>query len=240
MELNVTGPKIIFQIPIFGGLDVTETIINSWIVIAIVFIICLILTHKLEKIPKRRTQQLAEKIVIMIDNLVCGTMGKRNSKFAPYILTLFTFAIFGSLISLLGLRSITADINVTVTWSLMTFILIYASGIRAKGLRHFKTWIEPFPFMLPLNLISEIATPLSMSLRLFCNITAGMIITSLIYGGLTALSTIVFGAFNITFPVFAVGIPAFLSIYFDVFTGAIQSFVFCMLTMVFVSNANEI
>lgn len=240
MELNVSGPRILFTIPIFGGLEVNETMRNSWIVIILILALCLLLTHKLEKIPRKRTQQIAEKIVTMFDSMVIETMGVRNKAFAPYILTLFCSAIFGTLISLFGFRSVTADINTTGTWAIMTFILIYVAGIRQNGVRHFKGLLEPVAFMLPINIFSEFATPLSMALRLFCNITAGMIITSLIYAALGAASNAVFGFINMTFPVLAVGLPGVLSVYFDVFTGTIQSYVFCMLTMVFVSNANAV
>lgn len=235
MDISINGPRVIFTLPFFGGIKINETVVNSWIVIVIVLIICLILTRKLEKIPRKRTQQLAEKLVMMLDNLVISTMGERNKKFSPYILTLMVFSVFGSLISLISLRSVTADINVTLTWALMTFVLIHANGIRTKKLSYFKGFAQPLP-MLPLNIVSEIATPISMSFRHFGNIVAGMIITTLIYGALTAATSALFG---IAVPVLAVGIPAFLSIYFDLFTGAIQAFIFAMLTMVFVSNANQ-
>lgn len=240
MELNVTGPRILFTIPIFGGLQVNETLRNSWVVILIIFILCLILTHKLEKIPRKRTQQLAEKLVTMFDNMVIETMGVRNKAFAPYIMTLFFAAVLGSLISLFGFRSVTADINTTATWAIMTFILIYVAGIKQNGFKHFKGLLEPFAFMLPLNIFSELAKPLSMALRMFCNVSAGMIITSLIYAALGVASNALLGFINVTFPVLAIGLPGVLSVYFDVFTGIIQPYVFCMLTMVFVSNANEV
>lgn len=236
MNVSVHGPKVIFTIPIFGGLEVNETLINSWIVIGLIFVLCLILTHKLEKIPKKRTQQLAEKIVIGVDKLVVGAMGERNKGFAPYILTLLLFSVFGSLISLVGLRSVTADINVTLAWALMTFFLMYACGIKAHGIKHFKGLVEPTPIMFPINVISQLATPVSMSVRHFGNIAAGMIITTLLYGGLAAASAALFG---IGIPILQVGLPAILSVYFDIFTGFIQAYVFAMLTMVNVAMANE-
>lgn len=235
MDINITGPKIYFTIPIFGGLDVTETLVNSWIVIGLVFILCLILTRKMEKIPRKKTQQIAEKLVTMLDKLVIDTMGERNKKFAPYIMTLMAFSAFGSLIGLVGLRSITADINVTLAWGIMTFILIWSQGIKAHGLKYFKGLVSPTFVMLPLNLISEISTPFSLAFRHFGNITAGMIISTLLYGALTAATMAVF---HVAIPIFQVGLPAILSVYFDVFSGCMQAFIFSMLTMVYVSNAN--
>lgn len=231
---EVNGPQLVLYFPSIG-LKVTETVLTSLIIVVAVFILCKVLTHKMERIPVKRTQQLAEKIIIMIDNLVEQTMGKRNMAYAPYILTIMTFSIFGSLISLLGFRSITADINVTATWALLTFILLWRAGFKANGPKQLKGLIEPAAFMLPLNLIGEVATPVSMALRHFGNVLAGSIISGLIYW---ALSSATFALFHIAFPVLAVGIPAVLSVYFDLFSGFIQAFIFSMLTMVYISNAN--
>lgn len=236
MDIAIRGPRVIFTIPIFGGIEVNETTVNSWMVIGIVFIVCLILTSKLEKTPRTRRQQLAEKIVTMVDSLVESTMGKRNMAYAPYILTLLFASAFGSLIGLFGFRSVTADINTTAGWALITFVMIYYAGIKKNGLAYFKGWISPTPIMLPLNLISEAATPVSMSFRHFGNIFAGSVISLLVYGGLAAASYAILPNLNI--PFLQVGIPAVLSVYFDVFSGCIQAFVFSMLTMAYVSNAN--
>lgn len=236
MDISILGPKVIFTIPIFGGIDVNETTVNAWIVMAFIVILCLVLTRKLEKIPKKRTQQVAEKLITMIDNLVVTTMGERNKGFAPYIITLLLSSAFGSLVCLFGMRSVTADINTTAGWAIMTFVLIYYCGIRKNGLGHFKGLISPVPVMLPLNLISEAATPVSMSFRHFGNIFAGSIISTLVYGALAAASYAILPSINI--PFLQVGIPAVLSLYFDLFSGCMQAFVFSMLTMVYVSNAN--
>lgn len=219
-----------------GSVDINETVVNQWIVIALVFILCLVLTHKLEKVPRKRAQQLAEKLIITVDNLVETTMGKRHKNYAPYILTLLVFSLFGSLIGLLGFRSVTADINTTLGWALMTFFLIYFEGFKAHGFaKKMKGFIEPTPVMLPLNIISEAATPVSMSFRHFGNIFAGSIITILMYGALAAAST---ALFKINVPILQVGLPAVFSVYFDVFSGCIQAYVFSMLTMVYVSNSS--
>lgn len=235
MSVSINGPRILFTIPVLGGLHVTETVITSWLILLAVFVTCRLLTRRLERVPIRRSQQLAEKLVLTIDRMVEDTMGRRNLRFAPYMLTLMTFSLLGSLSSLLGFRPVTADLNVTLTWAVMTFFLVHSSGIRAKGLRYFKGFADP-PMMLPLNFISELSAPISLSFRHFGNLVAGYIITTLVYAALGALTSTLLG---IAFPLLAVGIPAFLSIYFDMFSGCIQAFVFTMLTMVFVSNAND-
>ena len=229
------GPKILFRINLLGGINITDTIIASWCIILAVFIVSKILTRKLSKIPTRKTQLVAEKIVTMIDSLVESTMGKKFMGYAPFILALMIFSVCGSLISLLGVRPVTADFNTTLGWSLVTFVLIQYNNIRAHKLGgYLKGFAQPLPFMLPLNLISEVATPISMSFRHFGNVAAGVVITTLIYSGLAALSTTLF---HISIPILQLGLPAFLSIYFDLFTGFLQAFIFCMLTMVFISNA---
>ena len=162
-------------------------------------------------------------------------MGKKFMGYAPFILALMIFSVCGSLISLLGVRPVTADFNTTLGWSLVTFVLIQYNNIRAHKLGgYLKGFAQPLPFMLPLNLISEVATPISMSFRHFGNVAAGVVITTLIYGGLASLST---ALLHISVPILQLGLPAFLSIYFDLFTGFLQAFIFCMLTMVFISNA---
>lgn len=231
-NIEVNGPKVIFSI---GGIDINETTVNGWIVIALVFILCLVLTHKLEKIPRKKTQQIAEKLIVFVDNLVETTMGKQFAHYAPYILTLLIFSAFGSLISLVGMRSVTADINTTLGWALITFVLIYFEGFRAHGFRgKMKGFIEPTPVMLPLNIISEAATPVSMSFRHFGNIFAGSVISLLVYAGLAGLTTLLF---KTNIPFLQIGIPAVLSVYFDLFSGCIQAYVFSMLTMVYISNS---
>ena len=237
MDIQINGPKVIFELPIFGGINVTETTVNAWIIIVVVFLLSLLLTSKLEKIPRNYRQKIAEKIVTGIDDLVEGAMGIRNMAYAPYILTLMVFSIFGSLISMVGLRSITADINTTLGWALMTFIMIYRAGFKHKGVGgHLKGLIEPVPFMLPLNLISELATPVSLSLRHYGNILSGAIITFLAYTALASASSAIWPG---GIPFLQLGIPAMLSSYFDLFSGLMQAYVFSMLTMVYVSNAND-
>ena len=232
------GPKIIFTIPLFGGIAVTETVTNSWLLIVVVFILCKFLTSNLQKIPKGK-QVLAEKYVTMITGLVKETMGEKKLHYAPYIGTLMIFSALGSLMSLTGLRPVTGDLNTTVAWAVVTFVLIQMTKIKANGfLGYLKSFADPFPVMLPINIVSELATPVSLSFRHFGNIAAGTVITSLLYTALAALTNIVFRGF-MPVPIFQLGIPAVLSIYFDLFTGFMQAFIFSMLTMAFISNAAE-
>lgn len=234
MNIEVSGPKVMFEIPILGGIKITETVVWSWCIIVFVALLCFILTRKMEVVPKKKTQIVAEKLVTMLDKLVCDNMGAHHMKYAPYIMALMTMSALGSLISLLGLRPVTADINTIATWAVMTFFLIQFNGIKSKGIvGYLKGFTEPVVVMLPMNIISEAATPVSLCFRHFGNVAAGTVITSLVYGCLASLTTVLFG---ISVPILQVGIPAVLSIYFDLFTAALQAFIFCMLTMVFIAN----
>ncbi|MBR6762108.1 MAG: F0F1 ATP synthase subunit A [Oscillospiraceae bacterium] len=234
-ELTVSGPKIIASFDVFGiTIHFTETIVLQWFVIAILLLTARFLTHKLTIHGVSKRQAIAEMLVDAIHNLVADTMGKRWMFMAPYIATIFSFSILGSLISLLGLRSVTSDFSVLATWSAITFVMITATKIRFTGVKGWlKGFLDPVPVMLPINILSEVATPVSMALRHFGNIAGGAVITALLYYGLTGLSHLI----GLQFPIFTIGIPAVLSLYFDLFSGFMQAFIFCMLTMVFISNA---
>ncbi len=232
-EIEVNGPKVIWQVEAFGlTFSLTETVVISWGIILAVLLLFLWMTHDLKTKAVTKRQVVAEWIVETITNLVDSTMGKGNRKMAPYIGALFTFSILGSLVSMLGLRSVTADFSVTLTWALITFVMIHGTKIRTKGFGgYLKSFAEPVVVMLPMNIISDLATPVSMSIRHFGNIASGMIITNLLYYALTAIT----GALGVA--IFTIGIPAVFSLYFDLFSGFMQAFIFIMLTMVYVGNA---
>lgn len=236
------GPKIVFVIP-GTEIAVTETLVIGWIIIAAVFVLCLFLTRNLKKIPETKSQVIAEIFVNFVNGMVIKTMGERFKKFAPYIATLLVFSVLGSTISMLGLRSMTADLNVTLCWALMTFALITFYKFKTNGfLGYFKTYAQPVVFITPLNIISEIATPMSMAFRLFGNVAGGMVITSLLYSALGSLSRALGLSFALgpfTLELTTLFIPAALSAYFDLFSGCVQAYIFSMLTMVYVSSAAE-
>ncbi len=227
------GPRIYFTIPIFGGINVNETEVNLLIVTLLLLVVSLILTHKMEKIPRKKTQLLAEKIVITIDNLVESTMGKRYMAFAPYMMTLFASSVFGSLISLVGLRSTTQDFNTTLCWALVTAFFIHYIGFKSSGFKgYLHSFAEPIAVMTPINMIGIVTTPMSMALRHFGNVLGGSAIMTLLYSAFAGVSSMI----HLPIPALQVGVPAILSLYFDFFGGCMQAFIFCMLTMVYISN----
>lgn len=239
MNAEITGARVYwesdFTLPLFGHISITETMVNAWVVMLIILALCLFFTHNLQKIPKGK-QALIEKAIELVDGLIEQNMGKGCQSYAPYIVTLLLSSVLGSLVSLIGLRSVTADLNTTLGWAVMTFCMIVYANIRYKGLGgYLKGFLEPIPVMLPLNILSEIATPVSMSFRHFGNIAGGMVITTLLMGALSALST----ALHLPIPLLQIGIPGVLSLYFDLFSGCIQAFIFSMLTMAYVGSARE-
>ena len=153
-------------------------------------------------------------------------MGKSNIGFAPYIATLAIFLAFANLLGLVGLKPPTSDYNVTLTLALITVFLIHFNNIRFNGAKNYvKGYFEPMPVLFIINLLGELATPISMSFRLLGNILTGVI-----------LMTLVYSVFNGFLVILAPFVTPVLHAYFDVFSGLLQTFIFVMLTMVFISN----
>ncbi|MBR5870456.1 MAG: F0F1 ATP synthase subunit A [Clostridia bacterium] len=237
------GPRILWTIPILGGITITQTTLTSWIAMILIMIIAWILSRNLSVDKPSGKQIILEKVVGMLYDLVESTTGKHNLHFAPYIGALFLSSIFGTLLGMTNiLRSATADLSTTAAWAIATTLLTWYGGIRNNG---FFGWLkgfsEPVAVMTPMNIVSELANPISMSFRHFGNIAGGAVLTSLIYSALAALSAFLLQWIPVkllnTIPIFQLGIPAFLSIYFDLFSGFVQALVFSMLTMVYVGGA---
>ena len=250
MDIQVSGPKVFLELPfnlpdstIFTMKNlITQTTVTLLAVTLILVILAFALTRNITKRPGK-VQVLLEKVVTMLYNLVEGTMGKHNLKFAPYIGTLFVSSIFGSVIGMTQIfRSTTADLSVTMAWALVTTGLVWANNIKNFGLKAWlKGFTEPIFIMTPMNIVSEIASPLSLAFRHFGNVAGGGVLTTLIYSALALLSNAVIGwipGLIGSLPIFQAGIPAFLSIYFDLFSGFVQAFVFCLLTMVYIAGAS--
>lgn len=169
-------------------------------------------------------QNIAETYVELLDNIVKDNMFRHWRKYANYILTIFMFIFFANISGLFGLRPPTADFCMTLTLALVTFTVIQYNAIKTNHgpLKYLKSLTQPLPLLFPINVIGEVATPVSLSLRLFGNIMGGTVMMALFYGLLPRLVTI--------------GIPVFLHAYLDLFSGAIQTYVFCMLSMVFIND----
>lgn len=198
------------------------------IIIDIVLIVLMIVGYN--KIKKTKADEkpgmlvnCLEMFVGFVDNMVTATMGVVNGKrFRNWICILLMFILVCNISGLFGLRAPTADYGVTFALGVITFFLIQVNGLRAKKWKHVKALFEPSPIMFPSNVIGEVSTPISLSLRLFGNIMSGTIIMGLLYGLLPTALT--------------VGIPAVVHIYCDMFSGVIQAYVFSMLTMVYIND----
>lgn len=289
MNVSVDGAFVYFTIPIFGGINITQTTVSSLIVTILLCCAFIYLGKGLKKRPDSK-QVLVEKGVLMLHNMVVDTMGEHNAKFLPLIGTFFLSSIFGSLIGMTGfLRSATADLSVPLVWAITVTAVIWYNNIKNNGfVGWLKGFTEPVVVMTPMNIVSEIAQPVSMAFRHFGNVAGGGVITSILYTALTMVSSLALnaiassgwavavvllavgaallfagikkhklvlkifagiflalGLFGLLqalgilsgVPIFAFGIPAVLSIYFDIFSGFVQALVFSLLSMVYIAGS---
>ncbi len=188
--VSANGAFIYFTVPIFGGIPITQTTVSSLVVCILLCVLFVVLGKNLTKRPGSR-QVLVEKGVGMLMNMVKETMGEHNLSWTPFIGTIFLSSLFGSYIGLTGfLRSTTADISCVAVWAITVSLIIWYLNIKQNGLlKWLKGFTEPIFIMTPMNLISEVAQPLSMAFRQFGNVTGGGIITSIVYAALSLAST---------------------------------------------------
>lgn len=292
MDVNVTGAYVYAVIPIFGGIPITQTTLSLFLITVLLCTAFVALGRNLKRRPDGK-QVLLEKGVLMLHDLVVSAMGEHNEKFLPLIGTIFLSSICGSLIGMTGfLRSTTADLSVPLVWAILVTLIIWYNNIKHNGfLGWLKGFTEPIVIMTPMNLLSEVAQPVSMAFRHFGNVAGGGVITSILYTGLTLASTAalkliatnglwislalvtvcvvcvavqkklkkltklmvlaiaffsgLLGVFGLlqTFgivsdiPILMYGIPAVLSLYFDLFSGFVQALVFSLLSMVYIAGA---
>ncbi len=221
--------KGIFKYNLFGQeVWITTTHVCIVIVMLILVVFALFANRAVKKSVENEAPgtflNIVELLVEFLDGIVNNTMGKSAAKFINYICTLFMFIMLSNISGLLGLRPPTADYGVTFPLGVITFCLITFNKFKHQKVSGvIKGLCDPWVFWIPINLIGDFAVPISLSLRLFANVLSGTVMMALYYGLL---------------PVFVkVGIPSVLHIYFDLFSGAIQTYVFCMLTMTYVADA---
>ena len=288
MNMSIDGAFIYFEIPILGGIPITQTTVSSLLVTIFLCVASVMLGRNLKKRPDG-VQVMVEKGVMMLQNMVVESMGAHNVHWTPFIGTIFLSSIFGSFIGLTGfLRSSTADISCTMVWAIMVSVIIWYNNIKNNGfVGWLKGFTEPIVVMTPMNIVGEIAQPVSMGFRHFGNVAGGGVITSILYTALGLLSSaliglvsgtvvvpiavlvlgiglfvwgrktrkafrwiigIVFGVVGLLgllenlgvlsdVPIFQFGIPAVLSVYFDLFSGFVQALVFSLLSMVYIAGS---
>lgn len=233
--ISITGAVILaeFDFPL-QKLQLTEAQVNSWLVMASISALCLFLAHGLNSGIRCRRHLIAEWIVEKTDSLVHENMGDFFRAFSPFVAAIMSLSLFSSLQSLLGLFPPTSDFNVVFGWSLLVFIIITHYKLKGGLGYYLKGFTEPFLPFTPLNILGEVATPISMAFRHYGNVLSGSVVSALIAAGLASVSAAVFGKLPGvlgSIPFLQVGLPAVLSIYFDVFSGCLQAFIFAMLTM---------
>ena len=216
----------VFSYELFGQ---TLWITTSHVCIAVVFLVLLLFIFAANRAIRKGTevpagfQNVVELIVEKLDGMIGSTMGASAPAFRNYIGTIFIFILVCNISGLFGLRPPTADYGTTLALGLMTFTLITFNKFKHKGAKGvLKGLCDPWPIWAPINVIGDVAVPISLSLRLFANVLSGVVMMALIYGLLGKIALIW---------------PAALHVYFDLFSGCIQTYVFCMLTMTYIADA---
>lgn len=212
-----------------GGVEVwiTRTMVNTWIIMLVLVIFAVfvrLMLPRFKEIPGG-FQNAVEAAVETFDNFVRNSGGEKLMPLGKWFFTVFVFVFISSISGILGFRPPTADWATTFALALGTFVLIQYMGIKHRKTEYLKTFIQPHPVFLPLNLIGELARPVSLSFRLFGNVLSGLILMTLVYS---------------LVPVFLqFGIPAVLHAYFDLLMGALQTYIFCVLSLMFIRGAAE-
>lgn len=220
--LNELNCETAFTIPVFGGLEIAESVVITWVVMAFILLLSLFLTSNLKVHSTGKRQLVAETIVTTLDNFVTGMVGEEGKRYVPYLATVLVYIGISNLIGLVGLKPPTKDMNVTAALALMSIILIEAAGIHKKGAKKWvKSFTQPMAVITPINILEVFIKPLSLCMRLFGNVVGAFVIMELI---------------KLLVPV---ALPIPFSLYFDIFDGLIQAYVFVFLTSLFIKESME-
>ena len=218
-ELNV---ETVFTIPLFGGIPVSESVVVTWIAMAVLIVIAFLLGRNLKVRNPGKRQQIAELIVLKLDAFTKKTLGEEATEYSTYMAVVLLFIGFVNLIGVFGFKPPTKDLNVAAALALMSIVLVEVAGIRAHGTGGWlKGFAKPMAILTPINVLEIFIRPLSLCMRLFGNVLGAFVIMELV---------------KLVVPV---GVPAILSLYFDVFDGLIQAYVFVFLTSLYISEAVE-
>lgn len=218
-ELNC---ETVFTIPLLGGIPVYESVVVTWIIMAVVFLLCILLSRNLSVEHPGRRQIVVETAIKGLHDFFTETVGEKGTSYIPYLSAIAIYIGIANLIGLLGFKPPTKDMNVTATLAIMSIVLIEVAGIRAKGTKGWlKSFAEPMPVVLPINILEIFIKPLSLCMRLFGNVLGAFVVMTLIEC------------------VVPVVVPVAFSLYFDFFDGLIQAYVFVFLTSLFIKEGIE-
>lgn len=244
--IHALEPQVVIPLKVFGiDLSITDTILVMWVIMAFLIISVLILTRNMKTVPEGK-QNFVEMVVDLINSIARNNIGHHWEMFAPYLGTVLLFLLFANTISIFNiipspeqlyhmtgweffehipefsLRPPTRDFMMTSTLAVITILVVLSAGIRVKKTKGFlKSFIEPMPIVLPFKIMDYFVRPLSLCFRLFGNILGAFVVMELIYSSLPVL------------------FPAALSIYFDLFDGGLQAYVFVFLTSLYIAEAIE-
>lgn len=218
-ELNC---ETAFTIPIFGGIKISESVAVTWIIMAVIVLLCIVFVRNLSVENPGKVQLLLESGIGMAQNFFEDVMGKENRRYIPYLITVLIYIGIANIIGLFGFKPPTKDLNVTIALAVMSMCLIEYSGIHKNGLKH---WVghfaKPVPFVAPIMVLEIVIRPLSLCMRLFGNVLGAFVIMELL---------------KIVAPAI---IPIPFSFYFDIFDGFLQAYVFVFLTALFMNEEQE-
>lgn len=218
-ELNV---NTVFTIPLGKGIPVTETVVVMWIIMGIMIIGGFLLTRNLKVENCSKRQLVLESLYTWLEKFFSGLVGKAGEAYVPYLIILIIYIVIANLFGIFGFKSPTKDICMTGIMAVFTIVLVQIAGIRAKGVKGWlKSFGAPVPIVLPINILELGIKPLSLCMRLFGNVLGAFVIMKLIEA------------------VVPVVIPPVFSLYFDLFDGAIQAYVFTFLTALYIQEAVE-
>ena len=211
-----------FTIPLFGGIPVAESVVVTWVIMAVLLIVAAILGRNLKVENVGKKQLVLETIVGGLYNFFYDLLGEEGKQYIPYLMTVGVYIGFANMIGLLGFKSPAKDLNVTASLAVMSIVLVEAAGIRKKGVKGWiRSFAEPIPIIAPINVLELFIRPLSLCMRLFGNVLGAVVVMALIKYLLPLV------------------VPLPFSGYFDIFDGVIQAYVFVFLTSLYIKEAIE-
>lgn len=218
-ELNA---ETVFTIPILGGIEVAESVVVTWIIIALLLVLSLIFTRNLKVENPSKIQLGVETVVTMLQNIVRGSVGEHGERYVPYLTTVLIYIGLANIFGIFGFKPPTKDMNVTVALAVMSIVLVQIAAIRSKGTKGWlKNFAEPVAIVTPINILELVIRPLSLCMRLFGNILGAFVVMKLIESVVPVIVPTVFG------------------LYFDFFDGFIQAYIFVFLSSLFIREAVE-
>ena len=206
-----------------GGIGIYESVVVTWIIMAVVLLLSLILTRNLKVEHPGKRQLLLEQAVTSLEGITEGILGADGKRYAAYLTSVLMYLGIANLIGILGFKPPTKDLNVTAALAIMSIVLIEYAGIHQKGVKRWlKGFAEPIALVAPINVLELFIKPLSLCMRLFGNVLGAFVIMELIEY------------------IMPVGLPVVFSMYFDIFDGLIQAYVFVFLTSLYIKEAIEL